>query len=196
MSSSGQPPGPPARDRLLVAAEELFYTRGIASTGVDAVVARAGVATASMYKHFRGKDDLVAAYLTARDDRWREHWEAHVAAHDDAHERILALFAAIRDWDAGPGSSHGCAHVSASLQLPAEHPGRAVARRHKQHIVERLGRLVVDAGIPAPDEVTQDLLLIYEGMFTLLALDLDPDPVERARRLARQRLTAAVGPRR
>jgi AcrR family transcriptional regulator len=46
------------------AAEELFYQEGVQSVGIDKVVERAGVAKASLYSNFKGKDDLVRAYLT------------------------------------------------------------------------------------------------------------------------------------
>src|SRR5690242_20426346 len=88
----------PARVRLLRAADELFYEHGIAGTGVDAVIARAGVATGSLYKNFSGKDELVAAYLAERDLRWRQEWEAAIAAADDPVDRVLALFAATDRW--------------------------------------------------------------------------------------------------
>jgi AcrR family transcriptional regulator len=179
-----------ARARLLNAADQLFYAHGIASTGVDAVIARAGVATASLYKNFAGKDDLVAAYLSARDQRWREHWESCIAELANPDERVLALFTAMRSWDAGPGPNRGCAHVAASLQLPQDHPGRVVAREHKRHVLERLGQLVAEASIPNSQEVTGDLMMIYEGMLSLLALDLDPDAIARAHGLARLRIGA------
>ncbi len=189
MSGARQPRGS-ARARLLRAADELFYVHGIASTGVDAVIQQAGVATASLYKNFAGKDDLIAAYLRARDERWREHWESCIAEHNDPQQRVLALFAAMRQWDDGPGPNRGCAHVAATLQLPVGHPGRQVAHEHKQHILARLGQLVGEAHVPDPHEVTRDLMMVYEGMFSLLALDLDPDPITRAYYLAQLRLSA------
>ena len=181
-----------ARARLLAAAEELFYAHGIASTGVDAVINRAGVATASLYKNFSGKDELIAAYLQARDERWREHWESCIAEEADPEQRVLALFTAMHRWDAGPGLNRGCAHVAASLQLPADHPGRTAARAHKQHLRDRLEQLAADAGIPDPNDFTADLLVIYEGMHGLLAIGLDPDAITRAHKLAQRRLSAEL----
>ena len=180
-----------ARARLLAAADELFYARGIASTGVDAVIERAGVATASLYKNFSGKDDLVAAYLQVRDERWRELWETCIVEQTDPEQRVLALFTAMQRWNPGPGPNRGCAHVAASLQLPEDHPGRAIVREHKEHLRDRLAQLVAQTGIPDPQEVTRDLLVIYEGMLSLLAMGLDPDPITRARTLAQRHLAAA-----
>src|SRR6202451_4280809 len=55
-----------ARARLLAAASELFYAEGVQSVGIDRVIARAGVAKATLYSAFGSKDGLVRAYLQAR----------------------------------------------------------------------------------------------------------------------------------
>ncbi len=178
----------PARERLLVAADELFYGGGITSTGVDAVIEQAGVATGSLYKNFGGKDALVAAYLHARDQKWRTHWEKCIAEQTDPIQRVLALFTAMERWDDGLANDRGCAHVAAALQLPADHPGARVAADHKRHIADRLHELCVDTPTTEPADLAQDVLLIYEGMHTMIAMDLDPDPISRARGLATQRL--------
>lgn len=180
----------PARQRLLAAAEDLFYTRGITSTGVDAVIEHAGVATGSLYKNFGGKDALVAAYLQERDDRWRARWEACIAECTDPVDRVLALFTAMERWDQAVPADRGCAHVAAAVQLPDDdHPGARVAADHKQHLADRLHELCSDTGATDPAEIAQDVLLIYEGMHTMITMHLDPDPISRARHLAARRLS-------
>ena len=44
--------GPSARERLLAASDELFYRDGVHSTGIDAVIEKAGVAKGSLYYIF------------------------------------------------------------------------------------------------------------------------------------------------
>lgn len=173
-----------ARERLLAAADELFYRHGIASTGVDAVVSRANVAIGSLYNNFDGKDGLVAAYLEDRDRRWRDQWEAAIAEQQDATERVLAIFAAMEQWNRDLTHNRGCAHTGAALQLDAASPGAAVAAEHKRHIRQRLHELVAATDVPDPDHVARDIMLVYEGMLGSLATDLDTDPIERARTLA------------
>src|ERR1700732_3233580 len=90
--------GPSARERLLAASDELFYRDGVHSTGIDAVIEKAGVAQGSLYYIFGGKDELVAAYLRGRLDAWRERVDAAQAAIDDPEEKILAVFDAIADY--------------------------------------------------------------------------------------------------
>ena len=62
----------PTKDRIVAAANKLFYDEGIRSVGVDAVAAKAGVTKRTLYYHFKSKDDLVAAYLAARVDHLAE----------------------------------------------------------------------------------------------------------------------------
>ena len=82
---------PSARERLLAASDELFYRDGVHSTGIDAIIERAGVAKGSLYYIFGGKDELVAAYLRGRHDTWRQRIEARQAGVDDPDEKILAV---------------------------------------------------------------------------------------------------------
>ncbi|MDT5174753.1 MAG: hypothetical protein QOG37_2004 [Mycobacterium sp.] len=88
---------PSARERLLAASDELLYRDGVHSTGIDAVIEKAGVAKGSLYYIFGGKDELVAAYLRGRLDAWRERVDAAQAGIDDPEEKILAVFDAIAD---------------------------------------------------------------------------------------------------
>ena len=55
-----------AHDRLLAAANELFYAEGVHTVGIERVIERAGVAKASLYSAFGSKDELVRAYLRGR----------------------------------------------------------------------------------------------------------------------------------
>lgn len=182
----------PVRERLLGAADELFYSRGIASTGVDAVIERAGVATGSLYKNFGGKDGLVVAYLQARDARWRSLWEDCISEHTDPVDRVLAIFAAMERWGDTAVASRGCAHLAATVQLPPGHPGIQAAADHKDHLRTRLAELCMATIVTDSDDLTDDLLLIYEGTQNTLALRLDPDSIGRARRLAKLRLCLLV----
>jgi AcrR family transcriptional regulator len=178
-------PATPARERLLAAADELFYVRGINATGIDAIVERAGVALATCYKHFGGKDELVAAYLAQRDERWRAEWEAAIAESDDP---LLALFDALERWWTTTGHRRGCAHVDATVELTdPDHPALAVVAEHKRHLLDRLTEIAAAEGFSAPGEIAADLLLIYEGTLSALLLNITADPFAQARRLAAAR---------
>lgn len=186
-----QQPLPSARERLLAAAGELFYSRGINATGIDAIVERAGVALATLYKQFGGKDRLVAAYLDERDRRWRADWEAAIAATTAPKQRVVAIFDALQRWWVVEGRYRGCAQVNAAVEITdAEHPAIAAITRHKTHLRHRLTELTCEAGAAKPEQTAADIVVIYEGTVTALLLQLVPEPLKRARRL-----TAGLLPR-
>ncbi len=190
MGPPRQAPAP--RDRLLAAADELFYSEGITSTGVDAVIARAGVATGSLYNNFGGKDALVAAYLEARDLRWRHEWEASIADALDPITRVLAIFDAMQRWTSATPAHRGCAHAAAATQVKDGSPAMTAAMAHKQHLRQRMCELVAATGVRDPVNLAQDILLLYEGMFAMLAMDPGVAPIQRARRLADALIRAEI----
>lgn len=186
-----QQPPPSARDRLLAAAGELFYARGINATGIDAIVERAGVALATLYKQFGGKDRLVAAYLEERDRRWCLEWEAAIAA---SERRVAAIFDAVEQWWTAEGRYRGCAQVAAAVEITdVDHPAMDAINRHKAHLHQRLAELAREAGAAEPEQVAADIVVIYEGAITALLLQNVPEPLRRARRLTAGLLPADGG---
>src|SRR6204780_3921577 len=83
---------PSARDRLLQAANELFYAEGVQTVGIDRIIERAGVAKASLYNLFGSKEELVAAYLASRHDFTTGRIANAIEGVDDPNEKILAVF--------------------------------------------------------------------------------------------------------
>jgi len=112
---------PSPRERLLAASDELFYRDGVHSTGIDAVIEKAGVAKGSLYYIFGGKDELVAAYLRCRHDAWRQRVEAVQAGIEDPDAKILAIFDAIAE-DVSRPDFRGCPFNNAAAEAPAGDP--------------------------------------------------------------------------
>src|SRR5947209_15152444 len=107
-----------ARERLLAAADELFYAEGIHTVGIDRVIERAGVAKASLYNTFGSKDELIVAYLRARQVRNRTRITTAVERYDEPRARLLAVFEAQGQMFADP-AYRGCAFVNANAESEA-----------------------------------------------------------------------------
>ena len=107
--------GRSARERLLAAADELFYAEGIHVVGVDRVVERAGVTKATLYNTFGSKDDLVRCYLEEHMRRRKERIARILAAHDTPRDRILGIFAEMEELLAG-SKFRGCRFISAAAE--------------------------------------------------------------------------------
>src|ERR1700692_1594428 len=94
---------PSARERLLAAADELFYEEGVHTVGIDRIIERAGVAKASLYNTFASKDELIRAYLEGRYVARQERLTRFIARYDTPRERLLGVFDALGSFAAEPG---------------------------------------------------------------------------------------------
>jgi len=182
---------PSARDRLLAAANELFYNEGVHTVGIDRIVEQAGVAKASLYNTFGSKDDLVRAYLEYRHVSVTEHITRAVERYDDPRERLLAVFEgqgelfAERDY-------RGCAFARASAE---SHPGdgaERAAEAYRQWVRALLTDLAAQAGVPEPDVLARQLHLLYDGSGHAARMDHDPGAAVVARAAAATLLDAAL----
>jgi AcrR family transcriptional regulator len=173
----------PARQRLLDAANELFYDEGTQTVGIDRIIERAGVAKASLYNTFGSKEELVRAYLESRHARTTERLNAAVDAHTDPIERVLAVFDAQKAMIAAPGFN-GCAFISASAEAP---PGGLIERAADDYRGDIRGlftRLAQEAGAPDPAALAHRLHLIYDGAGISARMDRDPSAAVAARAAA------------
>ncbi|SCK22625.1 TetR/AcrR family transcriptional regulator [Streptomyces sp. WMMB 322] len=180
----------PGARKILQAAARLFYSRGITAVGVDLIAKEAGVTKKTLYDRFGSKEALVGAYLRARDERWREWLEGRVAARAgaSASERLLATFDALEEWMRRE-NPRGCGFVNAAAELPdPQHPGRKVISGQKRWLRTFLRELAAEAGAREPDRLAEELVLLHEGATVLNGLQVMPDPVARARSMARAAL--------
>lgn len=165
-------------------AAELFYERGIAATGVDVVVAAAGVSKPTLYAHFGSKSELVAAVLQRRHSRRVASLQAWVAAAPaEPRERLLAVFDWLAEFYLAEGV-RGCAFLNAAAETPEPgDPTREVARRHKCWTRDYLAGLAADAGLADPVRLGSELLLVVDGASSRMVVEGGPDT---AREIASQ----------
>lgn len=173
------------RTRILDAASELFYQQGIHAIGIDTVIDRAGVAKASLYRHFRTKDDLTAAVLSRRDERWRAWLVETVEAHaTTASQKLLAVFDAMGEWFASD-DFRGCGFINAAAEFPTpDHPVRVVVKEHKEAVTRYLGDLARDAELDDPDALASQLFLLMEGAIVTAYVENATWPYETAKSAA------------
>jgi AcrR family transcriptional regulator len=152
------PKRPPARERLLAASDELFYRDGVHSTGIDAVIEKAGVAKGSLYYIFGGKDELIAAYLRGRHESWRKQVEELQSTVGDPAEKILAIFDAIGDCAALP-EYRGCAFANASAEASAGSAQELAPKQFREWLRGSLLDLVSETGAVDPEGLVDALVV-------------------------------------
>jgi AcrR family transcriptional regulator len=166
---------PSPRERLLAAADELFYAEGVQTVGIDRVIEHAGVAKASLYSTFGSKEELVRAYLEARHERLLARLRAAVeAAGDDPAERILAVFDVQATIFREP-TFHGCAFTMASAEAPPGGGIELATESYRADVKRLLVELSAQAGVRDPELLGSQLQLLYDGGSLSVKMDRDPE---------------------
>jgi AcrR family transcriptional regulator len=182
---------PSARERLLAAANELFYNEGVHTVGIDRIIEHAGVAKASLYNTFGSKDELVRAYLETRHDSVTQRIMQAVDRYSAPRERLLAVFEGQGELFAQP-DYRGCAFVRASAE---SHPGdlaEQAAEAYRRWVRGLLTELATEAGVPEPEVLARQLHLLYDGSGQSARMDHDPAAATAARAAAAALLDAAL----
>lgn len=176
-----------ARERLLGAAARLFYANGVAATGIDAIIAEAGVAKMSLYNNFASKDELVRAYIEARHEEWLGLYRARLTHATTAEQGVLAVFDAYID-HAEAAYEHGfrgCGLLNAAAELPAGSPGREAVRRHKEQVESILrGHLKEMASTEEAAGLAEHLAFVLEGAVSRAGLEGCSERLLHARSIA------------
>jgi AcrR family transcriptional regulator len=127
------------RERILATAHSLFYGEGIRATGIDRVIAEAGVTKVTFYRQFASKDDLILAFLELRHERWMYWFVDALARHGGS---VPAIVPTLREWFSS-ADFRGCAFINSVGELgPVQPAVLDVARRHKQEMAHAVAALL------------------------------------------------------
>jgi AcrR family transcriptional regulator len=182
------------RDRLLAAADELFYAEGIHTVGIDRVIERAGVAKASLYGTFGSKDELVQAYLKIRAERRQARIEAAVARHEDPRDKILSVFDVLEERAREP-DFRGCAFLNATAEEPLDQCKARPAALESRAWTRRLFvGLAKDLGAADAGELGRRLQILYDGAMIAASMEREHEAIAAARSMAEALLEGARRP--
>ncbi|CAL79643.1 putative transcriptional regulator, TetR family [Bradyrhizobium sp. ORS 278] len=184
----------PTRSRILAAANKLFYADGIRAVSVDAVAEKAGITKKTLYYHFRSKDDLVAAYLDARDQpnlelfkRWFDE------AKGGLPDKIAAIFSQLAVSARHP-KWRGCGFLRTTAELAnlPGHPAIKIGAAHKKKFEAWLRQTFEQQGIAGASELARQMLLLLDGAFAVVLLHRDASYMATAGDAARALVAAAL----
>ncbi len=181
------------RDELLDAALALFCRDGFHGTGIDRIVAESGVAKATLYKHFRSKDELILAALHREDERFRNRFMRQVERRaPTAAGRLLAIFDVL-DQHLAERDFRGCPFIKAASEYASpDDPIHVAAAESKRLLRAYIRDLAAAAGAVAPGRVAQQLALLMEGATVLSQLSGGPGAARDSRETAEILLRQAI----
>jgi AcrR family transcriptional regulator len=176
----------PARERILDSAYELFSRRGIRAVGIDEVIERAAVAKATLYRHFKSKDELVLAFLDRREQIWtKERVEAQARQRGATpEERLLAIFDVFDEWFHETGFD-GCSFINTLLETAdRDHPVGRASAAHLENIRSILRSLAEEAGLRDPESFARKWHILMKGSI-VAAGEGDLEAAQRAKSIGR-----------
>jgi AcrR family transcriptional regulator len=176
---------PDARQRILDTAYELFSTRGIRDVGIDEVISRAGVAKATLYRHFKSKDELALAFLEQREQRWTHEFVEAEARRRGAtpEEQLLAIFDVFDEWFRGR-EFDACAFINVLLEMGPDHALGKASTQYLENIRAIVRQLASEAGLRDVDQFARTWHILMKGSI-VSASEGDLDAAQRAKALAR-----------
>ncbi|OVZ55157.1 hypothetical protein CDO44_23250 [Pigmentiphaga sp. NML080357] len=180
-----------ARQRLLDAADELFYEGSIHTVGIDRIIERAGVAKASLYDTFGSKEALIQAYLLARHEARQARIAARLAQCVDPRERLLAIFDSMRETMAAP-RYRGCPFSRAASESAPSAGIRGACDTARGWMRDLFTSLAREAGAADPESLAYQLMLLYDGASVSTHVDANLKAADAARATAEQLLNAAL----
>jgi AcrR family transcriptional regulator len=158
-------PPAPAKVKILVTADRLFYDEGAHTVGVDRIIAQSHVTKATFYKHYRSKDLLIAAYVLGRTDRAKEQVTDDRARLHDAAAMLTAMAERFVSESHRDGF-RGCPFINAATsQLDAAGPVTPAVLAWRTWLRSTLVELFTEAGSSGAEAAADDLLLARDGAF-------------------------------
>jgi AcrR family transcriptional regulator len=180
-----------ARERLLAAADELFYENGINLVGIDRLIEHAGVAKASLYDSFGSKEELIRCYLQARSERRQARIGERMAQFQAPLDKILSVFDLLGETVAQP-NYRGCAFQRAGAEAGTGGTIKGTCDASRAWIRREFTDLARAAGAHDPESLGRQLVLLYDGAAATAHMDRDLEAPLAARALAERLLSSEI----
>jgi len=184
----------PTKERIVDAANRLFYNEGIRAVSVDAIAAKAGLTKKTLYYHFKSKDDLIEAYLVSRDQpnlalfrKWFEE------ANGELHDKVEAIFLNLQKSATHP-KWKGCGFLRTAAELAnmPGHPAMKAGAAHKKKFEAWLCEEFQRRDIDSTEELARHIVLLMDGAFSTVLVHRDPDYFKSAGRAAKEMVISAL----
>jgi AcrR family transcriptional regulator len=170
------------RQSIVAAAAKLFYGEGIRAVSIDAVAEAAGITKKTFYYHFRSKDELIAAYLEARDQptlalyaRW---FDETTGSPQDKIRGLFTKFA--RSANTPKWKGCGFLRTTAELANTPGHPALKVGAAHKKRFEAWLTHELTNEGVDGAAIAARRIVILLDGAATVMLIHHDPAYVEAA----------------
>lgn len=166
---------------------KLFNRHGFNGVGIDQIIAEAGVAKTTLYRHYATKNHLIVAVLRYVGENFREQTRQRVdALASDPKDKLTAVFDVLAEWF-GDESFYGCPFLSATSEFSERESlifqEAVLHKRLTQAYFEELARA---ADMVSPVQFAKEMSLLYEGATNMANVMGTVEPAEWAKNLLSQ----------
>ncbi|MEM1391939.1 MAG: TetR/AcrR family transcriptional regulator [Cyanobacteria bacterium P01_D01_bin.116] len=170
------------RNKILIAAADLFYCKGFNQVSINEVIINSDVARRTFYRYFSSKDELILEVMRFQAKRWLKWFEETLNQRtSDPREKILSSFDILREWFDSP-DYHGCPFIKSALEMAnVSHPVNQIAVMVRQSVRTHIFKLALEAGIPKPEVFSQQYLLLLGGSILMATIEDTSSGAEFAR---------------
>ena len=181
------------RQAIVETASSLFYKNGYNLTGINEIIAEAGIAKATLYSHFKSKDDLCLAYLQHKNVIFLRDIEPFCRSRPRGNQQLSAIFDFLLSFFADR-DFNGCWCIKTVSEIPKDNPTiRCEIQRQKEDFMLLIRTLIADNRPEQSPKQThtlsRQLYLLYESAVTESHLHQDSWPIREAKALSRQILS-------
>jgi len=175
------------KERIIETASDLFYNQGFNQTGINQIIAEAGVAKASMYQHFRSKEDVAVAYLQQRHINWMGDLKSFLSNEKTNTAKVIKSFDYLQSW-LDDVNYRGCGFQNIICDLPKDHHKiKDQVVLHKNDVKDLVLSLLQEE--KNPDELCNELLVLLEGAIILSQIQKNNWPIIAAKNAAKKLLS-------
>lgn len=175
-------------NNIITSASNLFYTNGYNSTGINEIISKSGIAKATLYSHFKSKEDICIAYLKQRHDSFLETLKSYVSKRKKGKNQLLAIFDLLRDMYREE-DFHGCWGLKILGELsPKQKKILGIVQKQKKELLLYLGEVVGDninnISKAETEKISGGIYLLYDSAITESHLFKNDWPIYTARSIA------------
>ncbi|MDT0620331.1 TetR/AcrR family transcriptional regulator [Croceitalea vernalis] len=176
------------KEHIITVASKLFYTNGYNATGINEIIAKSEIAKATLYHHFKSKEDVCVAYLEVRHLKFMDDLKNYISDKNEGKQKLVGIFDFLRDLYR-QGDFHGCWGIKTLGELPPENEKIVlVIQRQKKELLLFLGEIVGDTianiSLAETEKISGGLYLLYEGAITESHLHRNDWPIHLAKSIA------------
>ncbi|WP_290701051.1 TetR/AcrR family transcriptional regulator [Lacinutrix sp.] len=175
------------RHTIIETASDLFYKNGYNSTGINEIIAEAGIAKATLYNHFKSKEAICISYLQHKNDSFLESVKIYCESKPKGKQQLLALFNFLELFYKQP-EFNGCWCIKTIAEIPQDNISiRTEIQKEKKTFIALIQELVIaNTTLQSEKEIivlTKQIYLLYESAVTESHLHKESWPIQAAKSL-------------